>query len=59
VLVTDLGRWDAPAGRLLLLSPRPGGYDVRPCSKGLDRPHGLQAGPDGQVYLAEAGASCG
>lgn len=55
VLITDLGRWDAPAGRLLMLNPRPGGYEARTLLKGLDRPHGLQMGPDGKIYLAEAG----
>lgn len=55
VLVTDLGRWDAATGRLLILIPKPGSYESRPILKGLDRPHGLQTGPDGQVYLAEAG----
>lgn len=54
LLVTDLGRWDAPSGRLLLLTPRPGGYDVKTILTGLDRPHGLQTGPDGAVYLGEA-----
>lgn len=54
VLVTDLGRWDAPRGRLLLLTPRPGGYDIKPILTGLDRPHGLQTGPDGAVYVGEA-----
>ncbi|WP_374243440.1 sorbosone dehydrogenase family protein [Zoogloea sp.] len=55
VLVADLGRWDAPRGRLLQLTPRPGGFDVKPLLTGLDRPHGLQAGPDGAVYIGEAG----
>jgi hypothetical protein len=48
LLVTDMGRWDAPTGRLLLLEPRAGAYAVRPVLKGLDRPHGLQLGPDRQ-----------
>lgn len=54
ILVTDLGRWDAARGRLLELTPRAGGYDVQPRLTGLDRPHGLQTGPDGAIYLAEA-----
>ena len=54
VLVADLGRWDAGAGRLLMLTPRPGGFDVKPILTKLDRPNGLQAGPDGAVYIAEA-----
>ena len=55
ILVTDLGRWDARSGRLLQLSASPSGYQVRTLQTGLDRPHGLQLGPDGQVYLGEAG----
>ncbi|MEY2689369.1 MAG: hypothetical protein RL375_3568, partial [Pseudomonadota bacterium] len=56
VLVTDMGRWDAPTGRLLLLEDKGTGYASRTVLKGLDRPHGLQLGPDGQVYLAQAGS---
>ena len=54
VLVADLGRWDAGAGRLLMLTPRPGGFEVKPILTKLDRPHGLQRGPDGAVYIGEA-----
>ena len=54
ILVTDMGRWDAPTGRLLLLESKGPGYAVQAVLKGLDRPHGIQQGPDGLVYLAEA-----
>ncbi len=54
VLVTDMGRWDLPTGRLLLLEAKGTGYAARTLLKGLDRPHGLQLGPDGKVYLAQA-----
>lgn len=54
ILVTDMGRWDAPTGRLLILEAGSGGYTHRVLLKGLNRPHGLQHGPDGQVYLGEA-----
>jgi glucose/arabinose dehydrogenase len=54
VLVSDMGRWDAKTGRLLLVThPGPNGQ-VRTLLSGLDRPHGLQLGPDGAVYIGEA-----
>ncbi|GGP24228.1 PQQ-dependent sugar dehydrogenase [Silvimonas amylolytica] len=54
-LVTDMGGWGKNKGRLLRLVRHQGGFDSVTLLSGLDRPHGLQLGPDGQVYLGEAG----
>lgn len=55
LLVTDLGRWDAPSGRLLSLRRAPGGpFEVQVLLKGLDRPHGIRRDAQGRVLLAEA-----
>lgn len=54
VLVTDLGGWEESRGRLLALVPKRDGYTPQVLLTGLDRPHGLQQGPDGRVYLGEA-----
>ena len=55
---TDMGNWELRQGRLLELSAagQPGDAGrVRVLAKGLDRPHGLTRGPDGRVYIGEAG----
>lgn len=57
LLVTEMGSWEAKRGRVLRLTPKPGGNATsRVLFDQLDRPHGLRLGPDGKVYVAEAGS---
>lgn len=56
--VVDMGNWEPRRGRLLELRTdiargQPG--RVRVLASGLDRPHGLARGPDGRIYIGEAG----
>jgi len=57
--IVDMGSWEPKRGRLLEMS-LPAEPGARPAIKvladGLDRPHGLVRGPDGKVYVGEAGA---
>lgn len=56
--ITDMGNWEPRRGRLLELevAGQPGDAGrVKVLAKGLDRPHGLAPGPDGKVYVGEAG----
>ena len=56
--IVDMGNWEPRRGRLLELRTdiargQPG--RVRVLASGLDRPHGLTQGPDGRIYIGEAG----
>ncbi|MDR7093363.1 PQQ-dependent sugar dehydrogenase [Hydrogenophaga laconesensis] len=56
--IVDMGNWEPRRGRLLELRTdvahgQPG--RVRVLASGLDRPHGLARGPDGRIYVGEAG----
>lgn len=56
--IVDMGNWEPRRGRLLELRTdiargQPG--RVRVLASGLDRPHGLAQGPDGRIYVGEAG----
>jgi glucose/arabinose dehydrogenase len=60
--IVDMGSWEPRQGRLLELAwPAPGSAarDARPVptvlARGLDRPLGLVRGPDGTVWIGEAG----
>ncbi len=53
VLVADMGSWDRGRGRLLVLTRAEGKYTSAVLLTKLNRPHGLQLGPDGKVWLAE------
>ena len=58
--LTDMGGWEPNRGRLLELTfdastaaaPK---VSIKPLADKLDRPHGLALGPDGRVYVGEAG----
>ena len=56
LLVVDMGGWDAGRGRLLQMTvnTQAGTVTTRELLGGLDRPHGLHKGPDGQIWIAEA-----
>ncbi len=57
--IIDMGSWEPRRGRLLeLRTDLPAGEArrVRVLASGLDRPHGLTRGPDGRIYVGEAGS---
>jgi glucose/arabinose dehydrogenase len=54
-VVSDMGGWGAPRGRLLRLDPRaPQGKRLTVLISKLDHPHGLAIGFDGRVYASTA-----
>lgn len=50
VLVVEMGGWGAKLGGVALWAP---GKPLQRLLSGLDRPHGIRQGPDGQIYVAE------
>lgn len=57
--LVDMGSWEPHRGRLLALDlsgARQGPARVQVLAQGLDRPHGLARGPDGRLYIGEAGS---
>ena len=56
--LVDMGGWEPRRGRLLAFDHAPGQSTppvMRVLADKLDRPHGLALGPDGRVYIGEAG----
>jgi len=57
--IADLGSWEPGRGRLLQFDLPVGGASaavtMTVIADKLDRPHGLALGPDGRVYVGEAG----
>ncbi|SMC21939.1 Glucose/arabinose dehydrogenase, beta-propeller fold [Andreprevotia lacus DSM 23236] len=53
VLVVDMGGWGRGKGRLLKLVRDGKQYQPTVLLTGLNRPYGIQLGPDGWVYLGE------
>jgi glucose/arabinose dehydrogenase len=55
VLLTEMVRWDAAAGRLLRFTRTAGGWQKTVLARGLDRPHSVAVLPDGRVLVGEVG----
>jgi len=56
--LVDMGGWEPGRGRLLAFSFTPGQTEppaLRVLLERLDRPHGIARGPDGRIYIGEAG----
>jgi len=58
--IADMGSWDPRRGRLLEMTlptdgPAPRRARIAVLASGLDRPSALALGPDGKVYVGEAG----
>ena len=58
--LVDMGSWEPNRGRLLELSFQPNAapgsrVSITVLADKLDRPHGLAKGPDGRIYVGEAG----
>lgn len=51
----DMGSWERNRGRLIEMTLKGGRATLRELATRLDRPLGLAKGPDGQVYIGEAG----
>lgn len=52
--VTEMGAWERNSGRLSRLVWQNGRYQRSTLLDKLDRPHGIQLGKDGWVYIGEA-----
>ena len=57
--IADMGSWEPNRGRLLEFelpaAPSSAPLTMKVIADRLDRPHGLALGPDGRVYVGEAG----
>lgn len=53
--IVDMGSWEPHRGRLLELRLGGAKPQLRTLASKLDRPHGLARGPDGKIYIGEAG----
>ncbi len=51
----DMGSWEPRQGRLIELTMAAGQVTLRVLASKLDRPLGIVKGPDGRVYVGEAG----
>ena len=54
IWVTEMGAWERNSGRLSRLTWHNGRYERSTILDKLDRPHGIQLGKDGWVYIGEA-----
>lgn len=54
IWVTEMGAWERKSGRLSRLMWQNGHYQRSTILDKLDRPHGIQLGKDGWVYIGEA-----
>ena len=54
IWVTEMGAWERNTGRLSRLVWQNGRYQRSTILDKLDRPHGIQLGKDGWVYIGEA-----
>lgn len=54
IWVTEMGAWERNSGRLSRLTWQNGRYQRSTLLDKLDRPHGIQLGKDGWVYIGEA-----
>ena len=53
--VVDMGSWEPRQGRLIEMTTAAGRTTLRVLASKLDRPLGIAKGPDGRVYIGEAG----
>ena len=51
----DMGSWEPRQGRLIEMTVAAGRVSLRVLASKLDRPLGIAKGPDGHVYVGEAG----
>ena len=51
----DMGSWEPRQGRLIEMTIAAGRATLRVLASKLDRPLGIAKGPDGRIYIGEAG----